>query len=933
MASAGRGVLANVPWAAITNNQFEDNNLGIDIAFLFKPDMSGVYLSFRVYFYQELQDKYGKYLSVYIKNKTNHIREFLIENDKDNDFLVNIDLGGEGLAKIHSLGTVFAKYYEANNIPSTEELVSDINYFLELYDYFLENYEDKTDISVDEWVEVLSNKEIIDSKMYSVLKIMDEFENKSAIYSKIAEKREELGFTNEKSYNSLIVSNSRRVKEFLNKKAIFGDDGKEIFWMRFFYGQKQKEGFEFKLRDELVEALKIVDRKGSVKVSEYNSFYEYLTDNGYMFDKETIENYLLSLKVKPFAILTGNSGTGKTRLSQLFAKYLNNKEISSSDSILTQVTVGKSYSSKGWALNKYDVESLVPLDSEGEYSVTVDGIPSKASLQVNPRLFYKSNDLKEHLAQLAEEDDKQKVPLEIFVDDNLIKNKDDGYIQVKVKASTILKNNEAAIQNKYLNNYLPINDYLGHFNGFIDDIPAEMGLNLVSYLRFKKKFIRDYIEPNYSMDDIIDIKINLADIIDFLPKPNFKGFTEFRFSTGSLPKFRLRHMSKEDHINFFNLDDKLRDCEVIINGESTVAKFYLFDSIVCLKNDEVDAYFEELSQRNKENIVTIKLNLDSFKRLKDEDIGEEFDDLDMGVDSLENEENYKIIPVGANWTENRNIVGYYNIITNKYESTPAYDLIKQAQSNPEPHFLILDEMNLSHVERYFADFLSAIESKENIPLYGEKELEIPSNLFIIGTVNVDETTYMFSPKVLDRANVLEFETPSARDYILGNIDNEAPDGDLSYLEDPMAGCEVRNYDIDKLRSAFEGVKFDGKDFWEVLSLEIDKFQTILKGSGFEFGFRVINEIIRFMLVAWIYEGSPEEWNGWERYFDAQIKQKILPKLHGSEKIIGETLEKLYKECLDTVIDDKEMKKYPESSEKLKEMMDVLRKQRYVSFIN
>ncbi len=84
-----------------------------------------------------------------------------------------------------------------------------------------------------------------------------------------------------------------------------------------------------------------------------------------------------------------------------------------------------------------------------------------------------------------------------------------------------------------------------------------------------------------------------------------------------------------------------------------------------------------------------------------------------------------------------------------------------------PHFLILDEMNLSHVERYFADLLSAIESGEEIPLYEGSErkadgkvvprrLRLPDNLFIIGTVNVDETTYMFSPKVLDRANVIEF---------------------------------------------------------------------------------------------------------------------------------------------------------------------------------
>ncbi len=86
-------------------------------------------------------------------------------------------------------------------------------------------------------------------------------------------------------------------------------------------------------------------------------------------------------------------------------------------------------------------------------------------------------------------------------------------------------------------------------------------------------------------------------------------------------------------------------------------------------------------------------------------------------------------------------------------------------------FLILDEMNLSHVERYFADFLSGFESNEKIHLHSNgnetqtiskknipEKIRLPDNLFVIGTVNVDETTYMFSPKVLDRANVIEIKT-------------------------------------------------------------------------------------------------------------------------------------------------------------------------------
>ena len=112
-----------------------------------------------------------------------------------------------------------------------------------------------------------------------------------------------------------------------------------------------------------------------------------------------------------------------------------------------------------------------------------------------------------------------------------------------------------------------------------------------------------------------------------------------------------------------------------------------------------------------------------------------------------------------------------------------------AQSHPtKPFFLILDEMNLSKVEHYFSDFLSCLESRisidgsvrqEKVILYAGTEfiatnddefdeitssIEIPQNLYITGTINVDETTYMFSPKVLDRANVIEFNEVNLSEY-------------------------------------------------------------------------------------------------------------------------------------------------------------------------
>lgn len=915
--------------------------------------MTGVYLSLRVYFYQELQDNYGKYLPIYIKNKSNHIRQFLKESNKiADDLLIEIDLDDDGtLAKIHSLGTVVAKYYDADNIPSTEDLVSDVNYFLDIYNFILHNYAEKTDISVDEWIEVLSNKDVIDSKMYSILEIMNGFEDKSALSSQIAEKRKKLGFGDEKSYNSAIVSNSRRVKEYLDKKAILGEDGKEIFWMRFFYGKKLKEGFEFTLREELIEALERVNRDigsegvGSMSVDEsYDSFYDYLIDNGYLFGKETIENYLLSLKVKPFAILTGNSGTGKTKLSQLFAQYSNSKntdnedESSDSKKFTASVKVGKSAINRGWAIPREDSINLIPkMKCEEQFPVLIDGVPAKGKINFNVRFFYKPEEkLVNHLNELAEKDPNQRITLELDAPAEDISNlyqdepkkpfkEDFEYITFKTNDSRV--NNEFfGLSNNFVCKVLGLDKY-AEMDFYFDGLKSREHFWARTQARSYDKDLIDHLKSLDNLSDL-EIKINKEDLLNTFTNPNPIEETNILFERkiGAHQNWCLPSNSFKNFLHVKNTSI----WRIIIDGIEATVEFAMYSVCFSISDEELRNSF---NNKDPNDVIEIKADLSTIGYY--DDISEMFERYGDSIkgNSSENEYNYKIIPVGANWTENRHIVGYYNVITNEYQSTPAYDLIKEANNSTEPYFLILDEMNLSHVERYFADFLSAIESGEKIPLYGEEELTLPENLFIIGTVNVDETTYMFSPKVLDRANVIEFETYSASDYMNDNIKLSSPSGNIEYLENPLAGKEIREYGIDELREIFSDVTIDDEPFWDVLSYEINSFQTILSKSGFDFGFRVINEIVRFMAVAWEYERKPTKFDNWTRYFDACIKQKMLPKLHGSEKIIGETLEELSNSCSDSVISTEDMVKYPESFKKLEEMKKILRKQRYVSFIN
>ena len=246
---------------------------------------------------------------------------------------------------------------------------------------------------------------------------------------------------------------------------------------------------------------------------------------------------------------------------------------------------------------------------------------------------------------------------------------------------------------------------------------------------------------------------------------------------------------------------------------------------------------------------------------------------------------HAVVPIGADWTGNENILGYPDGLTaGQYVSRQALQLVLAAGSNPEiPHFLILDEMNLSHVERYFADTLSAIESGERIPLYegnsrktGEQDipssLALPPNLFIIGTVNVDETTYMFSPKVLDRANVIEFRieraglksflaTPAKPD--LAKLDGLGASFAKAFVTAAASTVEVPT----AIKARYES--------------EMILFFDILREHDAEFGFRVGHESARFVHFYQMLGGFADGTDWFDEAFDAVIVQKFLPKLHGS----------------------------------------------------
>ena len=257
---------------------------------------------------------------------------------------------------------------------------------------------------------------------------------------------------------------------------------------------------------------------------------------------------------------------------------------------------------------------------------------------------------------------------------------------------------------------------------------------------------------------------------------------------------------------------------------------------------------------------------------------------------------YNIISVKPDWNDSTELFGYKNI-NDEFIPGKLTDIIKiasRAENINNPYFICLDEMNLARVEYYLSEYLSIIESREfkngeiitdklfqNNYLTRENEyfdLRIPENIYIIGTVNMDDTTFAFSRKVLDRANTIEFS-----------------DVHLDILDFEEEECDPILVDNNFLKTRFLNIKealaYDRK-FVEKINNKIKDINEILKKCNKNFGYRVRDEIVFYMLENKIV-GLLDE----DVAFDYQIMQKILPTISGSESYIKQILIELFKVCL------------------------------------
>jgi MoxR-like ATPase len=251
------------------------------------------------------------------------------------------------------------------------------------------------------------------------------------------------------------------------------------------------------------------------------------------------------------------------------------------------------------------------------------------------------------------------------------------------------------------------------------------------------------------------------------------------------------------------------------------------------------------------------------------------------------ETRHQVIAVRPDWTGPEPLLGYEDALyppaegARAWHTPEALKFMLQAASDPVyPYVLILDEMNLAHVERYFADILSGMESDSaclpNLSWHagawrrtstGPALIRFPDNLFVIGTVNVDETTYMFSPKVLDRANTIEFRV-SADEL---DVDARKPERAQEGPQDLVTGF---------LQIARDTLWHNDHPAPELGAFRdnLVHLHTALAEEGFEFGHRVFYEAIRFAAMLNAAGDS-----SWPNALDFQLLQKILPRLHGSRR--------------------------------------------------
>lgn len=279
--------------------------------------------------------------------------------------------------------------------------------------------------------------------------------------------------------------------------------------------------------------------------------------------------------------------------------------------------------------------------------------------------------------------------------------------------------------------------------------------------------------------------------------------------------------------------------------------------------------------------------------------------------------NFEMVQVKPNWHDSSELIGYVSRIDGeKFVVGPFLKFMVKAINDPEhPYFLCLDEMNLAPVEQYFAEYLSVIESrkvneegqvvtdpiidyeptdayfslinqlfpndKEEREQYlteeGGKRLAIPQNLIVIGTVNMDETTFSFSRKVLDRAMTIEMNEVDLKG---GLTERHEHIGKLGIAE--LVGSAVEGVDVYSAH----------KEVCETVITYLEAVNDKLEGTPFKIAYRTRNEFLLYVVNNLPYNKDSEGKDLNENFvvaraLDEITNMKILSRIEGDETKVSE----------------------------------------------
>ncbi|GAE94680.1 5-methylcytosine-specific restriction related enzyme [Gracilibacillus boraciitolerans JCM 21714] len=280
---------------------------------------------------------------------------------------------------------------------------------------------------------------------------------------------------------------------------------------------------------------------------------------------------------------------------------------------------------------------------------------------------------------------------------------------------------------------------------------------------------------------------------------------------------------------------------------------------------------------------------------------------------------FTLIPVRPDWNDSSDLLGYIDI-KGDFKEGPLTKIVRNAYNNPtRPYIVLLDEMNLARVEYYLSDLLSVMESRKRengeiitYPLLTEEiageNLPLPSNVYIVGTVNMDETTHPFSKKVLDRANTIEFNRVE-----LGYLDF------LQELEE-MDPIKLDQKSLEANYLHLKEVYDENSDLVKQVTKELVSINQVLELIHAQVGYRVRDEIC--MYINYNQQGNLMEY---EQALDHCLLQKILPRIAGSDSRVRDVIDQLIEFCAFEIPEDTEQPidltyaKYPKSTAKLVEM--------------